>query len=247
MSKHTISHASQIMMGDGVALNNALTGDELGSSLRGLRIAVMVTEAFDGGNTDNQAVAANQTPGAGGEQDLLINGNDAVDGVATLAFCGRVSITAAGNESARLFTILGRDANGRPQAEEIVGPNTTTLEGVKHFTKIDRVIVDDDTAGVVSLGQLETGPRGLKRRALRWPSNALARTYLAIESSSIVITGTFDPGNTSGQSATTVDQRADYQPIALTDNIEVTYLADLTKDGIGENYTDSRQATFSAI
>ena len=147
MSKHTISHASQILAGDGVAFNLGDNifgmGDELANSLRGIRIAVLVTEFFDPGDVGNAIIAASQTPAAGtADQDLDIDGSGVVDGVGILSFCGRVSITAAANESARTFTILGRDANGRPQAEEIAGPNTTTSEGVKHFTKIDRVIVD---------------------------------------------------------------------------------------------------------
>lgn len=249
MSKHTISHASQIMCGDGVALNNGLTGDELGNSLRGIRMAVLVTEAFQAGMTDLEAVSLNQTPAAGGEQELLVNGNEVVDGVAVLRFCGRVSITSSGADAGRTFTILGRDANGRPQAEERAGPATTTVESVKHFTKVDRVFVDADTAGVISVGQLETGPRGLRRRALAWPPSFLffAETHLAVEGSSVVITGSYDSGNATTQTATNADQRADYQPVSFTQNTEVTYLADLTKDGIGENYTDSRQRTFSAI
>jgi hypothetical protein len=256
MSKHTLSHASTILAGDGVAFNlndpDFGMGGELDNTLRGIRIAVLVTEAIEGGGTDNQLVAANQQPAAGtADQDLLINGTDAVDGVGIMKFCGRVSITSAGVDSGRLFTVLGRDANGRPQAEEITGPNTTTVEGVKHFTKIDRVIVDADTAAVVSVGQLETGPRGLRRKALAWGLSHLgatkAHTYIAVEGSTPVITGSFDGGNNTTQTATSVDQRADYVPIALTEDIEVTYLADLTKEGIGENYTDSRQRVPSAI
>jgi len=254
MSKHTISHADQILAGEGVAFNLAdpdFGMGDLDNSLRGIRIAVMVTEAIQGGSSDDEATCLNQTPAAGtADQDLLINGNDAVDGVGINRFCGRVSITAAGNESARTFTILGRDANGRPQAEEITGPNTTTSEGVKHFTKIDRVIVDADTAGVVSVGQQETGPRGLRRKATpTFASFTTDRmeTHLAVEGSTVVITGSYDNGNDTAQTATSVDQRADYTPVALTEDIEVTYLADLTKEGLGENYTDSRQRVPSAI
>ncbi len=254
MSKHTLTHASQILAGDGVAFNLADPdfgmGDELGNTLRGIRIAVMVTEAIQGGSSDNQSVALNQTPAAGGEQDLDINGNDAVDGVGINLFCGRFSITAAGNESARTFTILGDDANGRPMAEERAGPNATTVEGNKHFTKIRRVIVDDDTAGVVSIGQQETGPRGLRRKAINtFASHTTGRmeTHLAVEGSTVEITGSYNAGNNIAPTATSVDQRADYIPIALTDDIEVTYLADLTKEGLGENYTDSRQRVPSAI
>lgn len=253
MSKHTLTHASQILAGDGVAFNlsdpDFGMGDELGNTLRGIRIGVMVTEAIQGGNSDDEMVAANQQPAAGGEQDLLINGNDAVDGVGILRFCGRVSITSSGADNGRLFTVLGRDANGRPQAEEIAGPNTTTLEGVKHFTKIDRVIVDDDTAGVVSIGQQETGPRGLRRRAAQVfaPHTSLYETHLAVESGTVEITGSYNDGNFTAPLPGSVDNRASYIPIALTADIEVTYVADLTKEGLGENYTDSRQRVPSAI
>jgi hypothetical protein len=254
MSKHTLSHASQILAGDGVAFNlgdsNFGMGDELDNTMRGLRIGVMVVEPIQGGGSDTQLHAANQQPAAGtADQDLLINGTGVVDGVGIQRFCGRVSITSAGVDNGRLFTVLGRDANGRPQAEEITGPNTTTVEGIKHFTKIDRVIVDADTAAVISVGQLETGPRGLRRRALSWPQTFLPRgqMHLAVEGNIVVITGTYDPGNTVTQTAINADQRADYLPIALTEDIEVMYLADLTKEGIGENYTDSRQRVPSAI
>ncbi len=254
MSKHTLTHASQILAGDGVAFNlndpDFGMGDELSNTLRGLRIAVLVTETIQGGASDNQMVALDQTPAAGtADQDLDINGNDAVDGVGIMRFCGRFSITAVGNETARTFTILGRDANGRPQAEERQGPNATTVEGNKHFTKIDRVIVDADTAGVVSIGQQETGPRGLRRRAVNFPIpyTTLAQTHIAVESGTLEITGNYNPGNFTSPLATSVDQRADYIPIALTADIEVTYLADLTKEGLGENYTDSRQRVPSAI
>ena len=253
MSKHTLTHASQILAGDGVAFNladeNFGMGDELGNTLRGIRIAALVTEAIQGGDSDDEKHCLNQTPAAGGEQDLVINGNDAEDGVGIQTFCGRVSITAAGNESARLFTILGRDANGRPQAEEITGPNTTTVEGVKHFTKIDRVIVDDDTAGVVSVGQQDSGPRGLRRKAQSTLQSfqQRSRTNIAVESGAVEINGNYDGGNDTAQTPTNDDQRAEYTPVATTADFEITYLADLTKEGLGENYTDSRQRVPSAI
>lgn len=253
MSKHTISHADQLVVGDGVALNlsdpDFGMGPDLKNTLRGIRIAALVTETIQGGNSDDEMVCLDQTPAAGGEQDLVINGNDAVDGVGILNFCGRFSITAVGNDSARTFTILGRDANGRPQAEERAGPNATTVEGVKHFTKIDRVIVDDDTAGVVSIGQLDSGPRGLRRKAQETFQSfqTLSRTNIAVESGQVEINGSYNGGNSITPSATSQDQRADYTPVATTADFEITYLADLSKDGLGENYTDSRQRTFSAI
>ena len=134
-------------------------------------------------------------------------------------------------------------------AEERAGPNATTVEGVKFFTKIRRVIVDDDTAGVVSVGQLSTGPRGLRRRAAAVAAahTSLYETHLALESGVVEITGSYDRGNFITPTPTSQVQRASYQPIAFTTDIEVTYVADLTKEGLGENYTDSRQRVPSAI
>jgi len=255
MSKHTLTHASQILAGDGVAFNLADDdfgmGEELDNTLRGIRVGVLVTEMINGGGTDNNAVTTNQQPAAGtADQDLDIDGNEVTDGVGILRFCGRVSITAAASEVGRTFTILGDDANGRPQAEEITGPDTTTVEGLKHFTKIRRVIVDADTTGVVSVGQQETGPRGLRRKtAIKTQSGGGGRinTHLPVEDGTIEITGSFDGGNSVTQTATNADQRADYTPINLTGDMEITYLADLSKEGMGENYTDSRQNVPSAI
>ena len=248
MSKHTLSHASQILAGDGVAFNLSAMGDELDNSMRGIRIAVLVTEFFDPSNAGLAIVSASQTPAAGtADQDLLINGSEAVDGVATLSFCGRVAITSTGADAGRTFTVLGSDANGRPQAEEITGPATTTVEGLKHFTKVDRIIVDADTAGAITVGQLNTGPRGLRRNTVIFPSGDRSQTHVAIEGNTGVITGSFDGGNAVTQTATNADQRADYQPVSLTQVTEVTYLADLSKEGLGENYTDSRQRVPSAI
>lgn len=253
MSRHTLTHADMILIGEGVAFNLTDSihgmGDELGNAMRGIRAAALVHESIQGGSTDNNAVTTNQAPAAGGQQDLDIDGNEATDGVATLLFCGKVSITSSGNDVGTTFTVIGDDANGRPQAEEIAGPNTTTLEGNKHFTKIRRVFVDQNTVGTVSVGQLETGTRGLRRRAMDLGQSfrPTSQFHLGVEDGTVEITSSFNPGNFTTQTATNADQRATYQPINLTGDMEVIYLADLTKEGLGENYTDSSQNVPSAI
>jgi hypothetical protein len=254
MSKHTISHADQILAGDGLAVNAAdpshgMGGEDIGNVQRGIRIATLVAETLQGGNTDQQAFCANQQPAAGGQQDLLINGNEAVDGVGDFTVCSTVSITSAGVDSGRTFTVIGRDANGRPQTEEITGPNTTTVFGNKTFTKIDRVFVDDDTAAVISVGEDETQPRGLRRKGLQWDTNYLGATksnvVIAWDSGgSIETAGSYGGGNDNTQTATNADQRARYTPVDATGDIEVVYLADLSKSGVGENYIHSSQKDF---
>jgi hypothetical protein len=256
MSKHTISHADQILAGDGLAVNAAdpthgMGGEDIGNVQRGIRLAMLVAETLQGGNSDQQAFCANQTPAAGGQQDLLINGNEAVDGVGNFTVCSVVSITSNGADGGRLFTVIGRDANGRPQAEEITGPATTTVFGTKTFTKIDRVFVDDDTAGVISVGEDETQPRGLRRRGLDWDVDYLgsfgaSNVHIAWDAGGGIETaGSYSPGSATTQTATNSDQRARYTPVDQTGDIEVVYLADLSKGGVGENYLHSSQSDFS--
>jgi len=256
MSKHTISHADQILAGEGVAFNaqdqtHGMGGEDISGTVRGIRIAALVAETLQGGSTETDAFALAQTPAAGtADQDLTLNGGEVVDGVGDMRVCSVVSITSSGADAGRTFTVLGKDANGRPQAEEITGPATTTVFGVKTFTKIDRVIVDADTAGAIQVGQDENQKRGLKRRMLSWDVDytTLSNAHIPFDSGGNIETaGSFGSGSLATQTATNVDPRATYTPVDLTGDLEVIYLADLTKDGMGENYTDSRQNVPSAI
>ena len=254
MSKHTISHADKILAGEGVAVNMGDGDHGMGESLpnvqRGIRLGMLVHESIQGGDTDTQAISLNQQPSAGGEQELLINGNEAVDGVANLHRCTLVTITSSANDVGTLFTVLGRDANGRNQAEEITGPNTTTVNGVKTFTKIDRIFVSQDTVGTVSAGESEDNPVGLRRRTMDVEQNFKTLSDLNIPfdaGGGIETAGSFSSGNLTTQTPTTTDQRARYSPVDVTGDIEILYLGDLTKEGVGDNYTDSRQGSSSVI
>jgi len=223
--------------------------DQLDNVQRGIRLAGLVHESLQGGNTDTQAFALNQQPSAGGQQDLLLNGNEVVDGVGIMTVCSTVTITSSANDSARTFTIIGRDANGRQQAEEIAGPNTTTSSGNKTFTKIDRIFVDADVAGTVSVGESEANPRGLRRTTMDVEQNFRTRSAAHIPFDSgggIETAGSFGSGGGT-QTPTNTDPRARYTPVDQTGDLEIIYLADLTKAGIGENYIDSSQSAFSAI
>ncbi len=180
----------------------------------------------------------------------MINGTNATDGVADMTVCSPVTITSTGADNGRTFTILGRDANGRPQAEEITGPNIGTVNGNKTFTKIDRVIVDADTAGAITVGESETLPRGLRRKTMDPEQSFKLRSIAFIPFDSgggIETAGSFGSGSDTTQTATNQDQRARYTPVDQTGDLEIIYLADLSKEGIGVNYVDSRQTEFSAI
>lgn len=240
MGSHTLSHADRFAAGNAVLFNK---GSDYPNQLRGLPVQLMAVEVFAAvAVLDVDSIAVAQTPAAGGQQDLTIDGALATDGVATLAMVQPVSITAAANETARTFTVIGLDANGRPQAEEIAGPNATTGDGVKNFSVITRVFVDADTAGAVSVGTEIDLTRGLRAKA-----QDLLDFHHAVEDGTPVITGTFTPGNNTTQTATNVDQKASYIPATTTAEVIVMYVPDLTKEGIGSNFVDASQAVPSAI
>ena len=101
---------------------------------------------------DADGVCASQTPAAGGAQDLTINGAEASGGVATFTAARFVTITSAGADDGRTFTVTGTDVNGSAQTETITGPDTATVTGTLYFRTVTTVSVDDDTAGAITVG-----------------------------------------------------------------------------------------------
>ena len=239
MGKHTISHADRFKAGNGIAFNDPDDPNDP----RGIPIALVAIETFAAVTTDPDAIATTQTPAAGGQQDLTLDGVLVTAGIATLTAVSAVSITAVGNESARTFTVIGTDANGRPQAEEIAGPNATEGSGVKMFSTVSRIFVDANTAAAVTVGELTSNPRGL-----RCKSRDLVDFYMATEAGIPQVGDTFAPGNNTTQTATTADQRAQYTPALGTNSATVMYFPDLTKEGsAGANFVDASQSVPSAI
>lgn len=102
-------------------------------------------------------IALTQTPLAAG--NLTINGGLASGGVVTLATAQHVSISCAGADSGRTFTVTGTDYNGIAITEAIAGSAGSITKGAKNFKTITAVAVDAATAGAVTagiLGELET-------------------------------------------------------------------------------------------
>lgn len=104
---------------------------------------------------DPNGVCLSQTPAAGGVQNLTIAGALASGGVATMDTPRHVSITSAGNDSARTFTVTGTDRYGNVITETISGPNATTRNGAKNFATVTAVTVDANTAGAIQVGSAD--------------------------------------------------------------------------------------------
>jgi hypothetical protein len=100
---------------------------------------------------DTDGVCTSQTPAAGGEQDLTIDGALSSGGVATFTAARFITIASAADDSARTFTVTGTDVNGAVQTETIAGP-AITVTGTSYFRTVTQVTVDDDTAGAITVG-----------------------------------------------------------------------------------------------
>jgi VCBS repeat-containing protein len=104
---------------------------------------------------DRNGICAAQTPGGAG--NLTIDGALASGGAVTLTVPRHISIYAAGDESARTFTVTGTDRKGNAMTEAITGPNATTVKGSKNFKTVTQIAVDAGTAGDVEVGDADEG------------------------------------------------------------------------------------------
>lgn len=100
---------------------------------------------------DADVVAASQTPAAGGIQELTL-----ISSPVTLDIPRQIAITPVGNESGRVFSIRGTDSKGNQILEAVAGGNAAVTSTVRAFATVDRVLVDDDTAGAVEIGTAGT-------------------------------------------------------------------------------------------
>ena len=116
-----------------------------GSDVKAKYIAADTTAA------DADGVCQSQTPTAGGEQALTINGAQASGGVATFVAARLITIASASDDSGRTFTVTGTDVNGNAQSETIAGP-ATTVTGTLYFRTVTEVLVDENTAGAITVG-----------------------------------------------------------------------------------------------
>jgi len=99
---------------------------------------------------DADSISQSQTPSGAG--NLTINGAKASGGVATFNSARQVTITSAGDDQARTFTITGTDVNDFTITEAVTGADTAAATSTKHFKTVTQIAVDDATAGAVTAG-----------------------------------------------------------------------------------------------
>lgn len=115
-----------------------------------MRPQILSIAAYAAAAANNICTA--QTPAAGGQQNLNINGALASGGVATLDIPRQVSITLAGADAARVFVVFGTGPNGNDKVEAVQGTNVGTVQTVRAFKTVYRIVVDNNTAGAVTVG-----------------------------------------------------------------------------------------------
>lgn len=60
----------------------------------------------------------------------------------TLAFARQLEVTSSANIAARVFTIVGTDANGRSITDTVTGVNNNSVSTTKYFATVSSVSVD---------------------------------------------------------------------------------------------------------
>lgn len=103
----------------------------------------------------SNSICLSQTPAGAGF--LTENGSLVSGGVATLAVPARITITAAANETAKTFTIVGTDHSGNSITETITGPNATTVTSVLTYKTVNSVFISAAAAGAITVGNSQSG------------------------------------------------------------------------------------------
>ena len=147
---------------------------------------------------DSDGISVATTLSAAGS--LTIGGILTSSGTATFADPRKISITSAGNDLARSFTITGTDSAGTSQSEVILGSNTGTIFTTKSFKTVTAISADGATAGNVStgvaglrlsdLGIFASGNSGNLSLALS--TGTLASTTPTIMAGGVSITGSLE-------------------------------------------------------
>lgn len=106
----------------------------LTADVEGIATAQTPAPATDG-------VSEAQTPA--NNADLALDGDLTLPGEgAILYFAATITLTSSSDFSGTTFTIVGTDANGDPQTENLAGPNNDTVSSVKQYLTVTQIATD---------------------------------------------------------------------------------------------------------
>lgn len=101
---------------------------------------------------DIDAIATVQTPGAGGVQELTLDGVLVTGGVAIMDFPRQVTLDFNDDDRARVLVVTGTDSKGNQLVEAVHGVDTDITSTVMAFTTVTSIKIDDDSVGNIEAG-----------------------------------------------------------------------------------------------
>lgn len=140
----------------------------------------------------------------------------------------QISLTSGDNLSAITITITGTDADGKPQTEDIIGPNAATVEGSKYFATISGVAA----SATLGANTLDVG----------WPDEAVSQTIPIGEASIAPVVSVEQTGTANWDIQVTNDdiyKTDDPAPFAITDQEDIFWVADSGLTGETASAMDS--------
>ena len=97
-------------------------------------------------------VSISASVSAGG--NFVLGGDQTSSGSASFINAEKITITSAGDDSGRTFTITGTDKNGTSITDQVTGANAGAATSLKYFKTVTQISVDSggNTAGAVTAG-----------------------------------------------------------------------------------------------
>ena len=151
------------------------TGTTVGTNVRDAawvqnKMAFPISYANFVVTTDADRLAVTGSNGASTTDVTLVDATQNVPGITSdggFEMASVITLTSAGNDSARTASITGTDVLGNTQPEDVTMGNAGAVSSTKTFKTVTSITVDGSgTAGTLSVGVIETGLISMACRSL---------------------------------------------------------------------------------
>ena len=151
------------------------TGTTVGSNVRDAafvqnKMAFPISYANFVVTTDADRLAVVGSNGASTTSVTLVDATQNVPGITSdggFEMASVITLTSAGNDSARTATVTGTDVLGSSQTEDVTMANAGVATSAKTFKTVTSIAIDGSgTAGTLSVGIIETGLISMACRSL---------------------------------------------------------------------------------
>lgn len=128
-----------------------------------MRAKVIQTVAL---SDDADGIATSQTPSGAGS--LTLDGALVSGGVGVFPEAQIITVTWAGNDTARTLTVTYKDADGNSQTGTIAGANATTSASTFYAKSISDISIDAASAGALTVGATAASGMVTKSVPVNW-------------------------------------------------------------------------------